>query len=678
MSTAPVDLTDSSRLIESGLAAQRAGDHARAADCYAGVLAVAPASFDALQLLGLLKVQTGERTAGIELLERAVAVDPRQVCALNNLGNALLEAGRLREAVNVYARALAVEPDNVTVLTNLALTLLRVGEHRFAARCIERATGKDPKHPQLLFALGHLLHATRRPGEAVGAYRKALELGLAGPGTRLSLGLALQDLKDEQGAHEQFSLAEQLSPTITLRVFRAYAALQLCHWERFADDTAFFEAEGPRPGEAPLDPMRAILLPISGRQLRRCAEHHAADLVRTAQALPKADWKPPPPASESKRLRVGYLSPDFRGHAVGHLVCPVLAGHDRRQFEVHAYGWGPPDTSGMRERIAASCDRFHAVDDVSDEALLARLREDRIDIAVDLAGYTAHHRAALFAARLAPLQVGWLGYPGTTGGTFLDYLVADEFIVPRAHEAHFTENVARLPHTYLAYDSSRTVAAALARSTYGLPESAVVLACLGQIRKINPLVFEPWMAVLRAQPNAVLWLASVYAPAIANLRREAEARGVAGERLVFAKPVASHADHLARYRVVDVALDTFPYGSHATAADALWAGCPLVAVSGDTFASRVSGSILRAAGLPELVTESLEAYRALVLELARDAGRRERLRAQLAALRATSPLFDTGRFVRALERAYTMMWRRHQRGESPAAFEVSDEVAAAP
>lgn len=677
MSTTSADLALSNRLIESGLQAQRSGDHARAAECYERVLTFAPHSFDALQLLGLLKVQTGLRAAGIELLERAVAVDSGQICVLNNLGNALLEAGRLREAVNVYAQALAVEPENVTVLTNLALALLRVGEYRFAARCIERATGKDPKHPPLLFALGHLLHATRRPSEAAGAYRKALELGLADAGTRLSLGLALQDLKDEQGAHEQFSMAEQLSPTVTLRAFRAYAALQYCHWERFADDTAFFEAEGPRPGEAPLDPMRAILLPISGRQLRRYAEQHAADLVKTAQALPKAAWVPPQPSPESKRLRIGYLSPDFRAHAVGHLVCPILAGHDRGRFEIFAYGWGPPDAGGTRERIAAGCDRFHAVDDLTDEELLSRLREDRIDIAVDLAGYTAHHRAALFAARVAPLQVGWLGYPGTTGGTFLDYVVCDDFIVPRAHQTDFTESVIRLPHTYLAYDPHRPVAAPLARAEYGLPPSAVVLACLGQVRKINPLVFEPWMTVLREQPSAVLWLASTYAPAIENLRREAEARGVSGDRLVFAKPVASHADHLARYRVVDVALDTFPYGSHTTAADALCAGCPLVAVIGESFASRVSGSILRAAGLPELVTESLDAYRALLLELARDAGRREQLRARLAAVQSTSPLFDIGRFVRGLELAYTMIWQRRQQGEAPAALAVSEEAAAA-
>jgi predicted O-linked N-acetylglucosamine transferase (SPINDLY family) len=273
---------------------------------------------------------------------------------------------------------------------------------------------------------------------------------------------------------------------------------------------------------------------------------------------------------------------------------------------------------------------------------------------------------------MAPVQVGWLGYPGTTGGRFIDYLIADEYIIPRTHEAHFTERIVRLPHGYLAYDPTSPVAAPLSRAEYGLPERAVVLACLGQTRKINPLAFDAWMGVLREQPDAVLWLACAYPPAIENLRREAQARGVPGERLIFAQFAPSRADYLARYRVVDLTLDTFPYGSHTTAADSLSAGCPLVAVTGETFASRVSGSILRAAGLPELITGSLEEYRALVLDLTRDAARRERLRDRLAALRGTSPLFDPSRFVSALEHAYTTMWQRHERGEPPATFEVSD------
>ena len=673
MSTPTATLAELDQLIETGLEAQRAGEHSQAAQCYERVLAFAPACFDALQLLGLLKLQTGQPTLGIALLERAVAVDPGQICALNNLGNALEEAGRLRDAVDVYARALAVEPENVTVLTNLALTLLLVGEHRFAARCIERAIGKDSENPQLLVALGRLMQCTRRPKEAAMAFRRALELGLAGADTRMLLGLALQGVGEHVQAHEQFVAAEEMMPTQTLRGIRACAALSFCRWDRFAEDAQALESEAPELERSPSEPMRPLLFPISARRQREYAARHAAGLTKTARALQKADWSPPQPSAKANRLRIGYLSPDFRSHAVGDLVCPVLAGHDRQRFEVHAYGWGPADSSGMRERIAAGCDRFHAVDDLTDEALLARLRDDRIDIAVDLAGYTAHHRAVLFAARVAPLQVGWLGYPGTTGGRFLDYLVADEFILPRAHKAHVTESIVRLPHSYLTYDPTRQAAAPLGRAEYGLPERAVVLACLGQTRKINPLVFDPWMAVLREQRDAVLWLASAYTPAIENLRREAEARGVAGGRLIFAQPVASHADHLARYRVVDLTLDTFPYGSHTTAADALWAGCPLVAVAGETFASRVSGSILRAAGLPELVTTNLEEYRTLVLDLTRDAARRERLRARLGALRATSPLFDPGRLVRSLEQAYGRMWQRYERGEPPATFEVSDD-----
>jgi protein O-GlcNAc transferase len=670
----PTNLADIDRLIEAGLEAQRAGAYSQAAEYYQRVLDFVPASFDALQLLGLLKVQTGQRTLGIALLERAVAVDPRQICALNNLGNALEEAGRLREAVDTYSRALAVEPQNVTVLTNLALALLLVGEHRFAGRCIERALGKDPKNPHLLLALGRLMQSTRRPKEAAMAFRLALERGLSGADTRMLLGLALQDVGEHVQAHEQLVAAEETTPTQALRALRASAALSFCLWDRFAEDARALESEAPKLERSPSEPMRPLLFPVSAERQLEYAARHAADLTRTARALQKGkDWTSPRPSARANRLRIGYLSPDFRNHAVGDLVCPVLAAHDRRRFEVHGYGWGPPGGSGMRERIAAGCDRFQAVDDLTDEVLLARLRADGIDIAIDLAGYTAHSRAVLFAARVAPLQVGWLGYPGTTGGKFLDYLVADEFIVPRDHEAHFTESIVRLPHGYLAYDPSRPAATALSRAEYGLPEHAVVLACLSQTRKINPLVFDPWMAALREQPEAVLWLASTYTPAMDNLRREAEARGVAAGRLIFAQPVASHADHLARYRVVDLTVDTFPYGSHTTAADALWGGCPLVAVAGETFASRVSGSILRVAGLPELVTTSLEEYRTLVLDLTRDAPRRERLRARLAALRASSPLFDPNRLVRALEHAYVSMWQRYERGQPPATFEVSDD-----
>jgi protein O-GlcNAc transferase len=505
------------------------------------------------------------------------------------------------------------------------------------------------------------------------AFRRALDLGVSGPDTRMLLGLALQNIGEHVQAHEQFAAAEKLSPTQALRGFRASAALPICRWDRFAEDAQALESEPPNLERSPTEPMRALLFPLSATRQREFAARHAGYLLWTAQALQKANWTPPQRVAAAKQLRIAYLSPDFRDHAVGHLVGAVFAGHDRRRFEVHAYCWGPPDSSGTREQIAAYCDRFHAVEDLTDEALLARLREDGIDIAVDLAGYTAHSRAALFAARMAPLQVGWLGYPGTTGGGFLDYLVADEFIIPRAHEAHFTERIVRLPHSYLTYDPTRPIAAPLSRAEYGLPERAVVLAFLGQTRKINPLVFDPWMAVLREQPDAVLWLAGTYAPAMENLRREAEARGVSSERLIFAQFAPTRAEYLARYRVVDLTLDTFPYGSHTTAADALWAGCPLVAVAGETFASRVSGSIVRAAGLPELIAGSLEEYRILVLDLTRDAAQRERLRARLEALRATSPLFDPPRFVRALEHAYVTMWQRHERGEPPATIEVPDE-----
>jgi predicted O-linked N-acetylglucosamine transferase (SPINDLY family) len=256
------------------------------------------------------------------------------------------------------------------------------------------------------------------------------------------------------------------------------------------------------------------------------------------------------------------------------------------------------------------------------------------------------------------------------GAGFMDYIIADEFVIPPGSEPAFTEQVARLPHTYLPYDRTQAIGSPRGRADYELPENALVLACFGQVRKINPPVFDAWMEVMTSVPDAVLWLATRYPPVIARLRREAEARGVAAERLVFAPPVTDVGDHLARYRLVDVALDTYPYGSHSTAADALWAGCPLVALVGDSFAARVSGSVLGAAGVPELITHSLAQYRDLLLELARDGGLRQQVRARLEELRLTCPLFDTARFVRHLEQAYLQMHQRRRQGLLPAALAI--------
>lgn len=667
MSVEPDQRLQIDALIDAGLSRQQSGDFQAATDWYQRALALEPTNYDALQLLGLIHLQTGNDDAGIVLLERSLAVEPLQLGTLNNLAGALRARGRMTEAIAAFRRALAIDPTHPMVLTNLGSALFETGELREAAGCFARALEKDARNPEIYCWVGHLYRRLGRPIEAAGQFQHALSLS---PGLQKALeplGVVLDEAGDSAGALQALRAKEALSPELSSRVNRAHSALRLADWRDWASDAAAVATTEMPPGGAG-DPSRLMTLPATPELLRKSAEQLVAQCVsRVVSVLPT----PPVVASRAageRRIRIGYLSPDFRYHAVGNVISELFEVRDSSRFEAFAYGWGPADET--RERIVRACDRFLDVSGISDRAVAEQLRADNIDIAVDLAGHTAYSRPLIFAARPAQVQVSWLGYPGTTGAPYMDYLVADAYTIPDGAEKHFSESVVRLPDTYLPYDRKRPVAQPRSRAEYGLPHDSIVLGCFGQIRKINPLTFDVWMEVLRDTPTAVLWLASDQAAVIANLRREAQARGVAGDRIVFAPPVRDPAEHLARYRAMDLALDTFPYGSHSTAADAVWAGCPLVAVVGDSFVTRVSGSVMRAAGFSELVANSLEDYRGLIRALVDDPVRVAAIRSRIEAARDQCPLFDTAGFARALESAYLEMWARHERGERPVAFSV--------
>ena len=653
-------------LIDAGLRCQQQGDYQAAAIWYERALALEPTNFDALQLLGLVRLQTGNLDGGIVLLQQSLAVEPRQIATLNNLAGALRSAGRPDAAIATYRRALEVDSSHALVLMNLGSALLEWGEAREAAGCFARALERDEKNPEIYYWIGHLYRRLGRPAEAAEQFRHALRLSPKLVKALEGLGIALDEAGDAVGALEALRAAEALAPTLALRVYRAYAALRLADWRDWQGDAAAVQTTVVPPDGAG-DPLRIMSLPATPELLRSAAERFVAINMSSAVRA-RASGAVSMGTRSKERIRVAYLSPDFRNHAVGNIIAEVFELHDADRFEVFAYAWGPTDESPSRARIMAASEQFQDVSEASDRAVAEKLCADGIDIAVDLAGYTGHSRSLIFAARPAPIQVGWLGFPGTTGASYMDYFVADGFTVPPGAERHFTERVVRLPDTYLPYDRTRPVAEQRRRTDYELPPDALVLACFGQIRKINPLVFDVWMQILRAAPQAVLWLASDDPRVVSKLHREAEARGVSRERLVFASPAPDPAEYLARYRTIDLALDTFPYGSHSTAADALWAGCPLIAVAGETFASRVSGSVLRAAGFPELVASSLEEYRKLILAFVENPAGLAAIRARVESAQVGCALFDTPRFVAALEQAYLQMWSRHQRAEPPADF----------
>jgi predicted O-linked N-acetylglucosamine transferase (SPINDLY family) len=370
------------------------------------------------------------------------------------------------------------------------------------------------------------------------------------------------------------------------------------------------------------------------------------------------------------RIRLGYLSADFRQHAVAMLVAGLFAHHDRQEFEVIGYSAGPNDGSDIRSRLAASFDRFIDISELSDRASAHLIHADEIDILVDLTGFTRYTRTGILAYRPAPIQVNYLGYLGTTGATFIDYIVLDRFVAPAEQQPFYSERLVYLPDCYQCNDNKRVIAEHTpSRPECDLPEESFVFCCFNNSYKITPVFFDVWMRLLHAVPTSVLWLLDTNPWAKSNLRREALARGIVAERLVFAPRLAAPL-HLARHQVADLFLDTLPYNAGTTASDALWAGLPVLTCAGETFAGRVAGSLLRAIGLGELVTTSLEEYEALALRLAHEPALLARLRARLAKNRLTHPLFDTERFTRNLETAYRRMWEMQTAGEPPTAFSV--------
>ncbi len=352
------------------------------------------------------------------------------------------------------------------------------------------------------------------------------------------------------------------------------------------------------------------------------------------------------------------------------LMAGLFESHDRDRFETIAVSFGPDDGSALRQRLQVSFDRFVDVRMRGDVEVVALLREMEVDIAVDLKGYTGDMRTGLFTRRCAPLQVSYIGYPGTLALPQLDYIVADRIVLPLDHAQHYSEKVAWLPHCYQPNDNTRQIAQRCpTRAEAGLPESGFVFCCFNNNYKITPAVFDIWMRLLRATPGSVLWLLGDNEAAARNLRREAADRGVDPTRLVFADR-ADIAEHLARHRLADLFLDTLLYNAHTTASDALWAGLPVLTHLGNAFAGRVGASLLDAVGLPELVTTSLEEYEARALSLAHNPQQLAQLRARLVSNRLTQPLFDTQRSCRHLEAAYTHMWQRYETGMPPESFEV--------
>lgn len=613
---------------------------------------------------------SGQWAAAERAFSQAVKLAPHDGLMLLNLARAQLKQGQVAAAGANAERAFRLDPGNAVACALWAHCLTEQKRHADVVLALRALPEGVPRGHDWHETLGRALQYSGRPQEAIGAYMDALALKLDLPQVHYQLGTCLNELDMKEEATQCFHTALALGigrhePGV--RGLLAYFEREVCHWAG-ADEAlaALLRALHALPADAaaPTTPFAHVTLLDDPADQLLAARMAAREMARGVAELP-----PLPRRNPARRIRLGYVSADFHQHATAILMAEMLEHHDRSRFEVTLYSHGRDDGTPMRRRIENACEHFVNLHRQPDRDVVQRLRADDIDLLVDLKGHTRDNRLALFAARPARVQASFLGFPGSCGADFIDYIVGDPIVTPLEHAPFYSEHIAQLPVCYQPNDRQRARPAPMARAEAGLPEQALVLCGFNQPFKISAEVWHTWCRLLQQLPHAVLWLLEWNGQVRKNLEREAAARGVDPQRLVFA-PRRHPAVHMARLGCADLFIDTWPCNAHTTASDALWAGVPVVTYSGRTFASRVAGSLNHAVVLDELTCSTLPAYEATVLALAQDAPRRRALRERLLAGRDEFRLFDSLRFTRDIEALYERMVQRHDQGLGPVALEA--------
>ena len=691
---------DTPQALPRAVELQAQGKFAEAEAICRAILKFPGDQFDAARLLGALLLQQSRFDEARQCFAQVLAQTPKHFGALTGLGDALAAEGQSEAALATYREALSIQPASAGVRHAVALALLNLGRPDQALREWDQVLGADPAMFAASIGRGSALNALGRNEEALSEFDRAIELAPYDSNGHYNRAVVQGAMGRIDEALASYELALAITPDHTRALFNC-AVLQSGR-SRHAEALANFEQilltdpdypqaignvalekaricdwrdweaivrrvdEGVAQGKQVIVPFAYLALSDSAERQCACAARTIADRHPASQ---RPLWSGQRHAHD--KIRVAYLSADFQEHAVSYLIAGLFENHDRQRFEITGVGFGPDIRCRTRDRIEAACDRSVDIRNMSDADAAALLHNLEIDIAVDLMGFTQHARTGIFARRPAPVQVNYLGYPASMGAGYLDYILADPFVIPEALRKHYTESVVYLPDTFQVNDSKRRIAEATpTRASVGLGDDAFVFCSFNSSLKITPTMFSLWMRLLSRVPGSVLWLIAGNPDVEANLRREAQTRGIAPERLVFARRMA-YPEHLARYRLADLFLDTLPFNGGATVSDALWAGLPALTCAGEAFAARMAGSLLHAVGLPELVTYSLADYESLAMQLATEPARIAGLKQRLTRNRDTHPLFDTNRFTRNLEAAYLAMWERTQRGQAPSDFAVS-------
>jgi predicted O-linked N-acetylglucosamine transferase (SPINDLY family) len=653
-----------SRDIERALTLFRAGNSAAAAQVCEAILRRNGRDVSALYLLALTAMQQQDCAKAERVFAKLTKIAANSAEIWNNRGANLYAMKLPDSAIEAFDRAIAIEPTFSEAIYNRGKALNDTGQLEAALAAYDKCLELQPRYVPALNNRGNVLEKLERNEEALTSYNKCLAAAPTFATAWKNAGIVLIKLRRYEEAAKALGRALELDPAQDAIGHLIYARQQLCDW---GDLPALISKLVDDVQKGTVTAIPFVLLGATNSaslQLQYARDYVAKEYAPARRSL----WRGECYAHE--RIRIAYLSADFRAHAIVYLTAGLFEHHDRTKFETIAISFSPYHPDEAQQRVRNAFENFIDVRNMSDGEVASLIRELEVDIAVDLMGLTQHHRLGILAFRPAPIQVNYLGYAGTIGAPYVDYIIADRVVIPAADQQFYSEKVAYLPDSYQPNDDRRVCPALdVTRSSEGLPEHGFVFCSFNNTFKITPMIFDIWMRLLRQVDGSVLWLLEGDGLVPQNLRREAERRGVAASRLIFAKRVALE-DHLARHRLADLFLDTLPYNAHTTASDALWMGLPVITCPGKTFAGRVAASLLTAAGLEELIASSLEDYEAIVLKLARDRSLLDSLRERVESSRHDGRLFDTALYTRQIEAAYVQMWERLQRGEPPACISV--------
>ena len=623
------------------------------------ILQVDAQNFPALHILGLIKASQSKFREAADYLTRAARIQPNDASLQYNLAKALADSGNDKDALAHHKKAVALAPNNPDCWINYGLSTFNLGRYDEALAHYDKSLTLNSENAEAWSSKGACLHELKRYDEALAHYDKSLILRPEYAEAWSNKGTTLNELKRYEEALAHYDKALSLKPDLDwIYGDLIHAKMKICYWSDPLDSLEIISQK--------VMANKKVVHPFTLLSLNDDAALHKKSSEIYVQS--KYPFNPFLGAirklSEQKKIRVGYFSADFRNHPVSILTAELFELHDKNRFEIIAFSFGADDKSPMRLRLSQTFNQFIDVSDMSDLDIAKLSRELCVDIAVDLGGYTAESRTGIFAYRAAPLQITYIGYLGTTGAVYFDYLLADNTIVPETSRNFYSEKIAYLP-SYQVNDRKRIISdKQFTRAELSLPEAGFIYCCFNNNYKILPATFDGWMRILKSVDGSVLFLYAENEWVEQNLKNEAITRGVDGARLVFGKKMPTD-EYLARYQACDLFLDTFPYNAGTTASDALWAGLPVLTLMGESFASRMAASILNAIYLPELITSTQEEYETLAIELAMNPNKLADIKLKLAKNRLTTPLFNTPLFTKNIEAAYIKMMERYHADLEP-------------